>query len=200
MNVINKSVSLHFHADRTQQYGLGSAESLGWGSAERQERRFQELLLIGNLQGCSVLDVGCGYGDLRRHIDRRWPDVNYLGIDQYTPFLEEASRRFADTPDTTFMYGDFISAGLPAVDYVFASGSLSYRSDEPRFIHDAIAKLFGICRRGFAFNLLSEVDETDNVLCAYDPQEIFEICGQWTAQVELREGYLDGDFSVFMRR
>jgi len=56
MNVINKSVSLHFHADRTQQYGLGSAESLGWGSAERQERRFQELLLIGDLHGCSVWD------------------------------------------------------------------------------------------------------------------------------------------------
>jgi len=113
--------------------------------------------------------------------------VNYLGIDQYAPFLEEGSKRFADTPDTTFMYGDFISVGLPAVDYVFASGSLSYRSDEPRFIHDAIAKLFGICQRGFAFNLLSEVDETDNVLCAHDPLKILNICGQWTDQVELRE-------------
>lgn len=199
MNATNKAAVVIFHAERTRSYGLGTAESLGWGDVERQERRFEELVLVGDITDCTVLDVGCGYGDLRAHIDRAWRGVKYIGIDQYSPFLEEASKRFMSAPNTTFLHGDFLSLTLPPVDYVFASGSLSYRSDEPQFIYDAIDKLFAVCRRGLAFNLLSKVDEEDAILCAYDPAEILAHCRRWTTDVELREGYLHGDFTILMR-
>ncbi len=200
MNCKDKAGIVLFHADRTERFGLGTAESLGWGNLERQVVRLRQLLEIGGLDNQSALDVGCGYGELRQYIDELFSQVEYVGIDHFAPFLEYAAERFADRPDTTFLYGDFFSVTLPPADFVFASGTLSYRSDDSRFVFDAIDKLYAACRKGFGFNLLSHVAEPDTVVTAYSPDEILAHCRRRTPEVELREGYLDDDFTIFMRR
>ena len=45
-------------------------KSLGWGNEETQKVRFKVLMEISGLQITdSVLDVGCGYGDLSYYFD-----------------------------------------------------------------------------------------------------------------------------------
>jgi SAM-dependent methyltransferase len=200
MNSREKTAILLFHADRTSRFGLGTSESLGWASSDRHDVRLQILLEIGGLDNCSVIDVGCGYGDLREYIDEWFNGVDYVGIDHYAPFLDYAAARFRDRPDTRFLQGDFLSVALPISDYGFASGSLSYRSDNPRFAMHAIDQLYPTCRLGFAFNLLSSVDKLEKVVTAYSPEEILTHCQRHTPNVEIRDDYLDGDFTVYMRR
>jgi 2-polyprenyl-3-methyl-5-hydroxy-6-metoxy-1,4-benzoquinol methylase len=52
--------------------------------------------------GGSLLDVGCGRGDLLRHVQRKRPDVQLTGID-YSPNRDENIR---------FLQGDAITLGI----------------------------------------------------------------------------------------
>jgi 2-polyprenyl-3-methyl-5-hydroxy-6-metoxy-1,4-benzoquinol methylase len=47
---------------------------------------------LGPLQGRSLLDVGCGPGNLRQFLG----DVNYTGIDRNERYIREAQERFGD--------------------------------------------------------------------------------------------------------
>lgn len=49
--------------------------------------------------GKSVLDLGCGFGDLLNYLDR---DVRYLGLDISPTAIGWAQQRFAGRPDAAF--------------------------------------------------------------------------------------------------
>jgi hypothetical protein len=95
---------------------------------------------------------------------------------------------------------DFLRAPLPRHDYVLASGALSYWQRHPRFIYQAIEKLFASCRLGPEFNLLSKKQPSDGSLVAYEPLAIKAFCETLTPRVVLVEGYWEGDFKMLMHR
>src|SRR4030042_1546772 len=83
---------LDFYAQRWQEYGYDT-RSLGIGSRESQEVRFDVLTQIGDLANASVLDVGCGFGDLHSYLEKRGIPVRYTGLALQPAFIEEARRR-----------------------------------------------------------------------------------------------------------
>lgn len=194
----NAAVS-RFHRSRIAEYGAGSPGALGW-HPEGQQIRFQILAQIGDLAHCSVLDVGSGYSDLYPFLKQRFAGVRYSGIEQMAELLEVAQARYYHALDITLSQGDFLSVPLPLSDYVLASGALSYRHREPRFVYQAIARLFASCRLGLGFNLLDWEPPGGGPLAAYDPADIITFCETLTPKVVLRQGYWQGDFTVFMYR
>ena len=76
-----------------------------------------------------ILDVGCGYGDLKGYLDKRFSGFTYVGIDQMPEFINRAREQYKDRPDTYFFQTDFTVVDFPKVDYVMASGALGYRCD-----------------------------------------------------------------------
>jgi SAM-dependent methyltransferase len=193
------SVAIHkYHLDRIRAHGAESSKVLGWKTAEGQETRYKVLCEIGDLSNCSVLDVGCGHGDLRGYLEGKYTGLRYLGIDQVEPLLEVAIKKYGHLPETSFFLGDFSAAELPVTDYILACGALSYRSSDPDFIFKIITKLFQSCRIGFGFNLLRNIHSQDGILVAYDPETILQHCRALTANVILKEGYYEEDFTVIM--
>ena len=188
-----------YHRQRIREYGTGSPGALGW-HPEGQQIRFKILAQIGDLAHHSVLDVGCGYADLYPFLKQRFAGVAYLGIEQMPELLEVAQARYSHATDINLSTGDFLAAPLPLSDYVLASGSLNYRHRHPRFIYQAIEKLFAGCRLGLGFNLLSWEPAGGGPLAAYDPADIVAFCKTLTPNVVLLEGYWDGDFTVFVYR
>jgi SAM-dependent methyltransferase len=188
-----------YHRQRIKKYGPGSPGALGW-LPDGQLIRFEVLTQIGDLAHCSVLDVGCGYADLYPFLKQRFAGVQYTGIEQMPELLALARARYGHAPDVTLATGDFLRAPLLPSDYVLASGSLNYRHRNPRFIYEAIEKLYASCRRGLGFNLLSWEPADGGPLSAYDPTAIVAFCRTLAPSVQLVEGYRDGDFTVFMRR
>jgi len=65
MNLIDKATTIHFHRHRIATDANGTVRALGWKGAESRIRRFEVLGVVDDLSGCSVLDMGCGYGDLK---------------------------------------------------------------------------------------------------------------------------------------
>ena len=200
MDLLDRATILAFHTDRIEEFGTGTPEALGWKTPESQQRRFDMLAEIGDLNDRSVLDVGCGHGDMRAYLGEKFPRLHYAGIDQMKPFLEVAFARYGNWPNTTFYLGDFSTGTLPEVDYVLASGAMGYRSREPDFVLQMITRLFGLCRLGFGFNLLRRVPHPGGILAAYEPAPIVAHCRQLTPHVVLREDYLEDDFTVFLYR
>ena len=200
MNLIDYAHIHRFHEARIRDFGEGSTQALGWKNFYSQQARFAMLEDIGDMNDCSVLDAGCGHGDLRAYLDDKYPRMRYLGIDQMEDFLDVAIERYANLPETAFFLGDFYSAELPRTDYVLACGSLSYYSTEPDFVYQAITRLFNSCRIAFGFNLMSKVDHPGGVLVAYEPEAVMQHCRKLTDNVILHEGYFEGDFTVWMYR
>jgi SAM-dependent methyltransferase len=196
-SMLDTAAVFRFHRLRIREYGAGSPGALGW-QPEGQQVRFKILAQIGDLAHCSVLDVGCGYADLYPFLRQRFAGVQYTGIEQMPELLATAQARYYSAADITLHSGDFLRVPLPRSDYVLASGSLNYRNRAPRFIYEAIERLFASCRLGLGFNLLSWEPPGGGPLTAYDPAVIVAFCQTLAPRVQLVEGYREGDFTVFM--
>ena len=183
---------------RVQEFGEGTSQALGWHNDESQLLRFTMLAGIGDMNNHSVLDVGCGYGDLSAYLIDKYPQLQYSGIDQVEEFLAVASAKYGHFPNTTFYLGDCSVADLPAADYVLACGSLNYHSSEPDFIYKMITRLFNTSLVAFGFNLLSKVKTPGGILVAYDTDNIMQHCRTLSSKVILQDKYCDGDYTVWM--
>lgn len=195
-NFIDISFIQKYHLELIKETGIHNAKALGWHSREAQLKRFDALAQAGDMSGCSVLDVGCGLGDLLPFLAARYPDMQYTGIDINSLFLEAAAERYHDWPNVTFLHTDIGTANLPAADYVLASGALSYRNSEEDFLFRMIRKLYGCANKAVIFNLLSSLSEPNALLCTYEPVATLNYCKTLSPDVSLVEGYWDGDFTV----
>jgi SAM-dependent methyltransferase len=191
-----KNPIVRYHRTMIDLYGTDSSLSLGWREPEDQLLRFRVLAEIGDFNGRTVLDAGCGYADLYPFLKESYPNLgHYYGVEQVPEMLKLANKRFGHLPDVTLLKGDFVQPALPVCDYVLTSGSLNYGQD----IFPAIKALYQLCTIGFGFNLLREISGR-GMLKAYDPQEILLFARQLDAKVVLRDDYSREDFTLFLYR
>jgi SAM-dependent methyltransferase len=193
---------LDFYRQRWREFGYDT-RSLGIGSRASQEARFQVLAGIGDLRGASVLDVGCGFGDLLGFLEERNVSVRYTGIDIQPAFIEEARRRHPAS--------EFLCAGIEEFppdhrfDYVLVSGTFNvrFRNDQEEWVFRMIARMFGMAERGVGINLLSTYyDEghfrADMFYCP--PERAFALAHEVSHWVVLRHDYLPHDFTLYLYR
>jgi len=193
---------LDFYAERWKEFGYDT-RSLGIGSRESQEARFQVLTEIGDLTEAAVLDVGCGFGDLHAFLERRGIPVRYTGVDIQPAFIEEARRR---RPGDEFFCADienFEPKTRP--DYVFVSGSFNvkFREDQEAWVFRVLRRMFSYAGRGVGINLLSTYFDPghyreDMFYCV--PERALALAHSITRWVTLRHDYLPHDFTLYLYR
>jgi trans-aconitate methyltransferase len=199
MTIIERATIMHYHRHRMEVCGHGTARALGWKDDEHQRKRFEVLATVADLSGRTVLDVGCGYGDLREYLDHRFTGITYIGIDQQPEYIVEAKARYGNRPDTFFFQRDFTTLTFPGVDIVVASGALSYRCGNPGFYRDMIEKMYSAASRAVAFNVLDvNVFPTHPLLVGLEPGQVTEWCTALTPHVKVIRGYLDDDVTLFL--
>ncbi|MFZ6658084.1 class I SAM-dependent methyltransferase [Undibacterium sp. TJN19] len=198
MKLTEKATVRAFHRHRL---GGTSLQALGFRGPESQVRRFEALCTWGDFSGCSILDLGCGYGDLKPFLDQRYEDIIYLGVDFLQEFVDGAQASHGHLPNTQFFHSDFLTAGLPEVDIVIASGSLNYRSENILHPWQMITRMWEAAGKGVVFNLLdAKIFGEDEVLCGYDIDEVSAYCKKLDAQTKILNDYLPDDFTVLMRK
>lgn len=158
------------------------------------------LLEPTELNDCSILDIGCGTGDLLAYLISNNIQCDYTGIDQIKEFITLAGDKYKNQNNTSFLLGDFWTADLGKYDYVLASGALSYRNVDPNFIFKMIAHLFSLSKKALAFNLLEKTDLKNGGLVAYNKNEILGFCKKLSSNVILKDDYLEGDFRILMNQ
>jgi SAM-dependent methyltransferase len=198
MSTIHKIYIQKYHEQKIAEFGSETAESLGWFTTETQHKRFDVLAQIGNLNNCTILDIGCGNADLCSYLNQKFEQIQYHGIDLISLFLDNAIEKNKDFPNTRFYVGDFMDADLPAADYILLSGALNYKNTDPDYIFKAIAKLYHHSKIGLAFNLLSEALSPDSIIVSYPPAIIKAFCETLSPKVVLKNDYDDSDFTLFV--
>ena len=81
MNTIEKGKIIWYHQNRIKEFGNNSAKAQGWKAIENQQKRFELITQIADLNNCLVMDLGCGYGDLKAFMDYKFNNFIYTGVD-----------------------------------------------------------------------------------------------------------------------
>jgi len=201
MNLIERATVMHFHRHRIAEFGREDVKALGWRGTESQQKRFEVIASLADFTASTVLDVGCGRGDLKAFLDERFEDVAYLGIDQMPEFIADANARYAGGSPCRFYEGDFTTAAFPRVDYVIASGALGYRTQDDEFLHDMICRLYASADRAAIFNVLdAKRFPAHPLLLGRDCEQVAAYCRTLSPMVEVVKGYLPDDMTVRISR
>jgi len=190
------------HRDSLRQYGY-STDTLFWSSRGVQKLRFRVLAEVGIQSGDSVLDIGCGFADLDSWLQSGGLDVRYTGIDLSREILTAAQHL---NPQLDLHCGELVDFNWSeqSFDWVVLSGTLNWQlGDDGAYASRVIARMFALCRKGVAFNML-DARSLDNSrlgdLRSYNPIAVAEYCRTLSPSAVLRDDYLDQDFTVYLWR
>lgn len=201
MNPIDRATILHYHRHRMVRFGEHSLRSLGWRGEESQRKRFEVIAKAGEFSGCSILDVGCGRGDLKRFLDTRFSKFSYIGLDHMPEFIAQAREDYAGVAETWFFECDFSAVQWPKMDYVVASGALGYRTRDAGFHLDMIQRMYDCAQHAAIFNVLdAQAFAADALLVGRDTAELIAFCERIAPEVRVIRGYLEDDVTIGLYR
>ena len=178
-----------FYEKAIKEYGV-TAQGVHWNSRYTQYKRFEVITSqIKNIQNSSLVDVGCGFGEYYNYllVNNKTPK-GYIGIDSVKKMVDISKKRFEDK---VFLKLDVLKDDLIRADYYVCSGALNILNYAECELF--IKKCFHYSKRGFVFNFLRGL--TFNKI---SKQDILGICGKLCLNIEIKEGYLDNDFTIIM--
>ncbi|MBX4201478.1 methyltransferase domain-containing protein [Candidatus Saccharibacteria bacterium] len=178
-------------------YGPGP-KALLWWDYRSMAIRFRELVMDVPIEGKTILDAGCGMGDLLPFLYAKSTDFDYLGVDRSKDFIEIAKKRYEGH---RFKVGDPFNNRIGMFDVVLSSGVMNGNADgwlKKRKI--MISDLFDQTGEVLAFNMAGGLKPIrhDSLIAYADAQEIFDYCKTLSSRVVLRAHYLQKDFAIVM--
>jgi SAM-dependent methyltransferase len=185
--------------------GLPEYGILGWESEEAQKLRFDMLLSSVDLKGKTLLDVGCGTGNLLEYIRSQGIDINYTGVDILDKMIEKAKNKQLGAD---FFLVDIFKDNIfkdNSFDVIYASGIFNLNLGNNReFLINALDLFLRLSSSAVVFNLLhfASPDREDKYFY-FQPDEISEILEKYSGvieKVQFIEAYLKNDFTVICKK
>ena len=123
----------------------------------------------------SILDIGCGLGDLYTFLNSNEFSGSYHGIDIVPEFIDHCRLQFSKHSKAKFSEILNNEAYPSGYDFLVLSGVFNNkRKDNWEFVCTTIQKMFSACEIGIAFNIMSSyVDYKDDHLFYCAPEDIF---------------------------
>jgi len=190
--------------------------ALDWNSAESQRVRFyvlKEILVYGKkAAGISILDLGCGLGDLYGFLKADGTltrhKIQYTGYDIAPKLLDVARRKY---PEAKFEIKDLLAdRDVPRFDYVFCSGALNYKiaekDEQMDYVKEMLLRMYDLSVYGIAVNFLGEgaipISDPEAVKSGryffFNPEEIVSFARFTGGRFLLRHDYHPGDFTLYL--
>jgi SAM-dependent methyltransferase len=201
MDKIDRDDYIQRYSNRLKEYGY-SPETLGWGKNGRQELRFfilSEFILHDS--NCSVLDVGCGFGDLFPYLRKYGWKGKYLGIDIVPELVEVAKRKY---PEAEFMVSDIIDIPMDKkFDFVLSSGIFNAQLKEGNNLEHIEISLLSMLERAnkmVSSDFMSTyVDFQKSGAWHTDPKWLMDLIRQkMSKRFSFRLDYMPFEFAVFI--
>ena len=197
MSLINTDKAAELYNTRYEQYGR-DIKTVGWGNEEGQKLRFEVLFRGINPRGKTILDVGCGLGDMVPYLDEMTDgNFQYIGIDIAEKLIEDAQTRY-HKPGIHFYTGDLFSVEVPVVDIAVLSGALSFKTENMEaYAFATMEKMYAISKEAACLNFLSKyVDFELEKNQHYQPETVFAKAKTLSKSVNLIHDYPLYEFTI----
>jgi SAM-dependent methyltransferase len=173
-------------------------KTVGWGNANDQLLRFQMLFRGLSPVNKTILDVGCGLGDLVPFLDQvTGGNFNYIGVDIAENLIKDATATYG-RDGVTFITGEIMSLQLPIVDIAVLSGALSFKTPGiEQYAEATLKKMFDLTTEAACLNFLTKyVDFELEKNQHYAPEKIFEKSMAVCKKVALFHDYPLYEFTI----
>jgi SAM-dependent methyltransferase len=200
INQSNNEV-LSLYESRLEKYG-NSFKTVGWGSKEDQFLRFDMLFREININNKSILDLGCGLGDMVEYLHSKKSDnFFYTGVDLSEKLIKQAKINFPHK-NVKFLVNDVLKDKLPRADIVVASGTLTYNiSENKENIQNILERFFLISNDIVSVNFMSSyVDFELEKNLHFSPEKIFSSAKNITNWVTIFHDYPLFEFTVHLKK
>lgn len=183
-----------------KRHGL-NPKSLQWVTKESADIRYEQIVADLDFEKKSVLDVGCGFGDLISILSENTMNLQYVGVDVVPEFIEAAKHKF---PGYKFLLNDYFAEPMSEFfDIIVSSGTLnSKREDVVSFRKEAIKAMFEHCKEAVIFNMAGGYPQPKNrkrsKIYYADALDILRYCLKLTSKTIFRYHYRRRDFTVVM--
>ncbi len=170
-------------------------------SREGQVYRYRKLFEIADLDGASVLDIGCGLGEMYPALRERYPTARYEGIDLVPEMVAQAARKH---PGVRFRAVDLLSTTIPErYDYVLLSGVFNNAMAEATgYLERLVDQSWSLTTKGLGFNFLPiHVNFSQPTMAYHDPARVLDFCvRRLSPRVRMDHHYERCDVAVFVSR
>lgn len=170
-----KAKAIEIYDQSTAEYG-DSSDAVRWHNPQSQYLRFFQLIKNMDIQdsNMSILDVGCGNGELYKFLHFCGFRGTYTGIDINENLLLMAQAKFKGK-SVSFFRVDLLNDDFEqCYDYVLMSGlfNSNYGQDFP-WVCRFIEAMYKRCRKASIFNIIStHVNFRDKELYYVSPSEL----------------------------
>lgn len=191
---------MKFYSQRFIEEGV-SINSVGWKNEETQLLRFSKLLQDIDIENKTILDIGCGLGDLIPFLKLKCKTFNYIGIDICHEFIEHCKKTYINDKNCSFLVVDpieFCNSQQYDFDIAIASGTFTYKtSNTEDYTNSALTRIIETTKLSFCFNMLSNsVDYTLEKNTHYDKDIIGEFVASFTDRYRILDDYPLYEFTV----
>jgi SAM-dependent methyltransferase len=179
----------------------GEGPAVAQLSAEGQRSRFKKLAEVGDLNGKSILDLGCGLGDLLPFLEQKFSNISYTGVDIVQELISAATTIRGQRAQ--FLCRDIVEDPLgQKFNFVMISGIFNNVGITTELLKQMIAAAFDCCIDALAFNFISTyVNFTDSKMAYHDPREVFDFCLEHLSRkVQIHHHYDKCDVAMFVYR
>jgi ubiquinone/menaquinone biosynthesis C-methylase UbiE len=199
MTIINTDITrvAELYNNRFEEYGR-NIKTVGWGSEKDQRLRFEILFRNIEPKGKTILDIGCGLGDLIPFLNEKTGgDFIYIGIDIAEKLIMDARKIYASN-NRSFYVGDIFSIKETDIDIAVLSGALSFKSAGiEKYAKNTLLKMVSLSKEVACLNFLSKyVDFELEKNQHYSPEKVFRWAKSVSSRVNLFHDYPLYEFSI----
>lgn len=157
-----------------------SAEAVGYDNREAQWNTYRTALAYIP-DNSSILDFGCGRGDLYTMHKSEYGELDYLGVDINEPLIQAGKKIYSDISDNLILADWFnLPEDITPRDWCVSIGSNNLRYDADMTIDDfdylckTIDTMYNHANQGLVLVLTS--GKFTNGLISHNPGKIFNWC------------------------
>jgi SAM-dependent methyltransferase len=179
-------------------YGEGP-QGLHWGDYYSMATRFRHLVENLDIKGRSILDAGCGMGDLLPYLHAKTDDFTYLGMDINPDFVKVAKKRYEGH---SFEVGDPFNGRFDRrFDLVISSGVMNTNvKNWQKHRKIMIKNAFEVATEALAFNMAGALAKSVEIpkIAYANAADILNFCTKLTPKLIFKSHYLPDDFTIVM--
>lgn len=170
-------------------------------SAVSHGKRFQKLLELGDFNGKSILDIGCGTGAFYKFLSAHSHDFSYSGYDINEEMVKKARELNPGIAGQIHMLDILEGKVTESFDFCVSVGPLNLPMDERinyEMTFHLLDMMYKHSKTGFAFSMTSSLSRKQNKeTFYYDPKKIMEHLSSFCNNFRIDHSYLPHDFMVF---